>query len=177
MDSLFDTEYISIEEWNSTHPLWDRLMEVVIEQGQYDWFTFNADWHQSSHLLVAHQEQNVLGFLRFVVQEIGPDSDCPPIQFDGENLREAKVLAFAVRETYRRLGIGRALQEHLIEFAKASGVFQIRSHSSGDNVANHQLKLALGYGVHPIIRDRDRKGAYFILPLNSLASIAAKKEA
>lgn len=165
MDSLFNPEPIEIEEWHPAHPLWDRLMEVVIEQGQHDWVTFTADWHQSSHLLVAHQGQEILGFLRFVVQEIGPESDCPPVQSNGENLREAKVLAFAVREAYRRRGIGRALQEHLIEDAKSSGVFQIRSHSSGDQKANHRLKLALGYGVHPIIRDGDRQGVYFILPL------------
>ena len=89
------------------------------------------------------------------------------MQFDGENLREAKVLAFAVKEIYRRRGIGRALQEHLIEDAKTAGLFQIRSHSSGDHQANHRLKLALGYGVHPIIRDGDSHGVYFILPLST----------
>ena len=140
-------------------------MEMVAEQGQYSWVIFEADWHQSSHILVARQEEDILGFLRFVVQDIGPEDDCPPVQFGGKNLREAKVLAFAVREAYRRHGIGRALQERLIEEAKACELFQIRSHSSGANTANHQLKLAMGYGVHPVIRGEDRRGLYFILPL------------
>jgi GNAT superfamily N-acetyltransferase len=167
MDRAFHPDHISIEEWTSAHPLWDKLIEAVNEQGQHDWVTFTADWHHSSHLLVAVRGQEILGFLRFVVQEIGPDSDCPPVQFNGENLLEAKVLAFAVKHPYRRRGIGRALQEHLIEVARALGLFQIRSHSGGDNIANHQLKLALGYGVHPIIRNGDNKGAYFILPLHA----------
>ena len=48
------------------------------------------------------------------------------------------------------------------------GCYQIRSHSSGDNQANHYLKLSLGYGVHPIIRGEDQRGVYFVLPLWSM---------
>ncbi len=156
-----------IEEWKPTHPCWTELVDVVAEQGQTDWVAFTGEWHHSSHMLVAHSDGEILGFLRFVVQGIGPDSDCPPVQLNGEILREAKVLAFAVKEAHRRRGVGRTLQECLIVEAKARGLFQIRSHSSGDNVANHRLKLALGYAVHPIIRGDDTRGAYFILPLGA----------
>lgn len=158
-------QQLTIEEWSSTHPRWNQLMDVVAEQGQSDWVAATWEWHHSSHMLVAQQDAEILGFLRFVVQEIGPGSDCPPVQLDGQTLHEAKVLAFAVREAHRRRGIGRALQERLIVEAKALGLFQIRSHSGGNNVANHQLKLAMGYGVHPIVRGDDTRGAYFILPL------------
>ena len=105
------------------------------------------------------------GFLRYVIQPIGPDMDCPPVQHQGADLLEAKVLAFAVDKPYQRQGIGRQLQEALMERARAQGCHQIRSHSSGDNRENHQLKLSLGYGVHPIVRGDDRRGVYFILPL------------
>ena len=160
----------TIEEWQPTHPRRNQLLDVVAEQGQSDWVNFAGEWHHSSHMLVAHQADEILGFLRFVVQEIGPDSDLLPVQLDGQNLREAKVLAFAVIETHRRRGVGRALQERLIDEASARGLYQIRSHSSGDNIANHQLKLSMGYGVHPIIRGEDTHGAYFILPLGLRAS-------
>lgn len=143
-------------------------MHVVSEEGQHRWATFEAEWHERSHILVAHHDEEILGFLRYVVQPIGPDNDCPPVCLEEKYLREAKILAFAVRQAYRRRGIGRALQERLIEIARTDGLYQIRSHSGGESSANRALKLALGFGVHPIIRGDDHRGAYFILPLSAL---------
>lgn len=159
---------ITVEEWGSQHTRWVELLELVTQLNQRDWFTFTAEWHISSHVLVAQHNAEIVGFLRFVLQDIGPDTDCPPIQWKGENLREAKVIAFGVLPAQRQRGIGRKLQEVLRLRAQALGCYQIRSHSSGDNLANHYLKLSLGYGVHPIIRGSDRRGAYFILPLQQL---------
>jgi GNAT superfamily N-acetyltransferase len=159
---------ITIEQWESQHARWLELIALVTRLNQMDWFTFTAVWHSSSHVLVAQRNVETVGFLRFVIQDIGPDMDCPPIQWKGENLREAKVIAFGVLPTQRRQGIGRKLQESLRQQAQALGCYQIRSHSSGDNLANHQLKLSLGYGAHPITRGDDRRGVYFILPLRRL---------
>ncbi|HEY3474745.1 MAG TPA: GNAT family N-acetyltransferase [Anaerolineales bacterium] len=159
---------ISAEEWYPHHARWSDLLAVVAQLHQDDWFTFTAEWHYSSHVLVAQHGTEIAGFLRFVVQEIGPDADCRPVQWKGENLREAKVIAFGVLPAQRGRGIGRKLQEALREQAEALGCYQIRSHSSGDNQANHRLKLSLGYGVHPIVRGDDRGGVYFILPLRRL---------
>ena len=159
---------IIIEEWTAQHDHWSELLELVTQLNQMDWFTFTGEWHFSSHVLVARRGSEILGFLRFVIQDIGPDMDCPPVQWKGETLREAKVIAFGVLPDRRRQGIGRNLQEALRQRAQELGCYQIRSHSSGDNLENHQLKLALGYGVHPIIRGDDRRGVYFILPLRRL---------
>ncbi|HJQ14410.1 MAG TPA: GNAT family N-acetyltransferase [Anaerolineales bacterium] len=158
-------EEITIEEWRPDHARWTELLALVTELNQMDWLNFTAEWHHSSHVLVAQHDLEILGFLRFVVQEIGPDMDCPPVHWRGENLREAKVIAFGVLPAQRHQGIGRSLQEALRQRAQDLGCYQIRSHSSGDNSANHQLKLSLGYGVHPIIRGEDSRGVYFILPL------------
>ena len=159
---------ITIEAWDSRHARWLELMALVTGLNQRDWFTFTAEWHFSSHVLVAQRSSEIVGFLRFVVQEIGPDMDCPPVQWKGETLREAKVIAFGVLPEQRLQGIGRKLQEALRQQAQALGCYQIRSHSSGDNLANHQLKLSLGYGVHPIVRGADQRGVYFVLPLRRL---------
>ena len=156
---------ITIEEWTPQHARWPELLELVGQLNQMEWLTFNAEWHASSHVLVALRGVDILGFLRFVLQDIGPDADCPPVQWKGKNLQEAKVLAFGVLPSQRRQGIGRKLQEALQSKAQAAGCYQIRSHSGGDNLANHQLKLSLGYGVHPIVRGEDQRGAYFVLPL------------
>lgn len=154
-----------IEEWDPSHPRWPELLALIEAQGQHDWVIFLGDWHLSSHLLVARRDEVLVGFLRFVVQEIGPDADCPPIMLDGGALTEAKVLAFAVDTAHQRRGIGRALQIAGIQRARALGCYQVRSHSSGDNTANHRLKLAMGFGVHPIVRGQVTSGVYFVLPL------------
>jgi GNAT superfamily N-acetyltransferase len=75
------------------------------------------------------------------------------------------VMAFAVVETHRRQGIGRALQTEALRLAQRLGCHQLRSHSSGSNVANHQLKLAMGFAIHRIVRGDDHQGAYFTKPL------------
>ena len=159
---------IIIEEWTSEHARWSELSALVTQLDQSDWLSFTGEWHYSSHVLVAQRGSEILGFLRFVIQDIGPDTDCLPVQWKGENLREAKVIAFGVLPSQRRQGVGRTLQEALRQRAEELGCYQIRSHSSGDNLENHQLKLSLGYGVHPIIRGDDRRGVYFILPLRRL---------
>jgi len=159
---------IIVKEWTTQHARWSELLALVTQLNQMDWFTFTGEWHYSSHVLVARRGSEILGFLRFVIQDIGPDTDCPPVQWKGENLREAKVLAFGVLPAQRQQGIGRHLQEAVRQRAQELGCYQIRSHSSGDNLENHQIKLSLGYGVHPIIRGDDRRGVYFILPLRRL---------
>jgi GNAT superfamily N-acetyltransferase len=154
-----------VEEWMPNHPHWSALLAEVEAQGQTEWLDFHAEWHRSSHVIVAHHEGTVIGFLRYVEQEIGPDAGCPPVIFKGVRLLEAKVIAFGVDPGSQGKGVGRALQLKLLRMARAQGCYQVRSHSGGDHPANHHLKLALGFGIHPIIRGEDTKGAYFIMPL------------
>lgn len=158
---------IRIEVWENTHPAWPALMQCVQEEGQLNWVNFSAEFHQSSHMLVALLGEETIGFLRLVTQEIGPDMDCPPLYYKGSPLIEAKVLAFGVKAAYRGQGIGRALQEAAIAMAKQSGCYQLRSHSSGEHQANHHLKLSMGFGVQRDIRGEDKAAVYFIMPLGT----------
>jgi GNAT superfamily N-acetyltransferase len=160
----------AIEEWDATHARRLELLAVIAEQGQSGWAAFSADFHRSTHMLVALEEARIAGFLRYVVQAIGPDAGCPPLALAGRILIEAKILAFGVALARRRRGIGRALQLRCIQDARERGCYQVRSHSGGDHPANHQLKLALGFGVLPIVRGDDTRGAYYILPLLLAAS-------
>jgi hypothetical protein len=43
----------------------------------------------------------------------------------------------------------------------------MRSYSGGDNVANHHLKLTMGFGIHPVVRGEDLGGVYFVMPLRA----------
>lgn len=158
---------LTTEEWLPDHPDWPQLASLIAELGQSNWVAFEAAWHLSSHLLVAHQAGEPIGFLRYVIQEIGVEEDQPAVTLQGKKLTEAKVIAFGVASKHRRLGIGRLLQEKLIEQGKAKGCYQIRSHSSASNQANHQLKLSMGFAMHPLINDGKKDGAYFLLPLSS----------
>lgn len=160
-----DTGAIAIVEWDPRHERWDELLAAVAALQQTAWVAVSAPFHRSSHLLVALQGRIIAGFLRFVVQEIGPELDRPPVLFGGHPLSEAKILAFGVLPTFRRRGIGRALQTAAIERAAQLGCYQVRSHSGGTNDANHRLKLSLGFGVHPVVRGEDTTGVYFVLPL------------
>lgn len=160
-----DARATTIVEWDPEHTRWNELLAVVETLRQTNWFTIAAPFHRGSHALVALQDRAIAGFLRFVVQEIGPELDRPPVRLGGQPLLEAKILAFGVLPAFRRRGIGGALQEAAIKRADQLGCYQVRSHSSGENEANHQLKLSLGFGVDPLVRREDTTGAYFILPL------------
>lgn len=158
---------VRIEEWHAEHPRWNEVTSLIKQLGQTDWVAFNAEWHLSSHMLVAHTTEGLLGFLRYVVQEIGVEEDLSPITLNNAVLTEGKVIAFGVATNKRRQGIGRALQDQLIHDCRARGCFQIRSHSDEANIENYQLKLSLGFAIHPLIRTDRKNGAYFLLPLGT----------
>lgn len=156
-----------IERWPDTHPRFTELCRVIDAENQTNYLEFTAPWHQSSHMLAVLQGANIVGFLRFVVQEIGPDDELPPVILNGAALTEAKVIAFGVIEPARGQGVGRALQLAGLEWARDLGCYQVRSHSDGVRHTNHHLKLSLGFAVHPIERGDDKHGAYFIMPLRA----------
>ena len=131
--------------------------------GQAEWLTFDADWQLDSRILIAVASGRPVGFLSFAIQEIGADCNRPGLTLHGEPLREAKVLAFGVAENQRRRGVGTALQNELIRLAKTLGCHQVRSRSGGDRLANHALKLSLGFGVHPTTASD--AAVFFVLPL------------
>lgn len=156
---------LTIAEWATDHPQWGEVQQLITALGQDKWMAFHADWHLSAHMLVACVEAQVVGYLRYIVQPLGAEEKRPPVMLKEERLTEGKVIAFGVAAAHRRQGIGRALQQALIERCRAQGCYQVRSYSSGSNEANHQLKLSLGFAMHPVIRGPDELGAYFVLGL------------
>jgi GNAT superfamily N-acetyltransferase len=158
---------IVIETWTSEHPRWSELTGLVSQLEQSDWAAFTADWHLSSHWLVALHRDKVAGFLYYVTQAIGVEEDRSAVTLAGTILTEGKVIAFGVAPEQRRRGIGRLLQAQLIQECRAQGCHQIRSHSGDNNIENHQLKLSLGFAVHPLIPESGKDGVYFLLPLRS----------
>ncbi|GAB4465273.1 MAG: hypothetical protein OHK0029_35800 [Armatimonadaceae bacterium] len=158
---------VSVKEWDSLHPRWEELQAAIDAAGQTRWVEFTAAWHRSSHLLVGLRDGTIVGFLRFVVQDIGAEDNAThlmPPDACGAARTEAKILAFGVPEHWRRQGIGRALQIAAIDRARNLNCWQIRSFSDSPYDANHHLKLSLGYAAQVLNTER-RKGIYFVLPL------------
>ena len=155
----------SIEEITLDSPEWQELVDVITQENQTGW-AFNPHFEQfARYFLAAKQGGDIVGFLMFVVWDIGPhDRDHPPIQVAGQTLREAKIIAFGVKKAYRRQGIGRALQEYTLKQAKELDCYQVRSVSDMDHPENHQLKLSMGFGVEPM--ERKEPSLAFIMPLN-----------
>ena len=161
----------SIEEWDETHPRWNEFV-ACLETAAPDQAPFVFEKYRQahpSHLLVALQSNEVIGFIRFAVQPIGPEAQCPPLCFDGVPLTEAKIHAFAVREEARGQGIGTELQKQTIHRARAMGCYQVASYSSYGRDANHHIKLSLGFAAQPEVHGNNRQGVYFLMPLHSSA--------
>ena len=143
---------------------WHEYVAMIEAEGQSQWAFAPHFEPFSRHYVMAKQDGRVVGFLMYVVWEIGPhDRDHPPVVLNGQKLTEAKILAFGVREAYRRRGIGRALQEHTLRRARALGCHQVRSVSDADHPQNQRLKLAMGFAVEPM--ERDQPTLAFIMPL------------
>jgi GNAT superfamily N-acetyltransferase len=164
------TNYL-IEEWDETHPRWHEFVAclemVAPEQAP---FVFDESYRAyQSYLLVALQSNEVVGFIRFAVQPIGPEAKCPALYLGGVQLTEAKIHAFAVCENSRNQGIGMELQRQTIRRAKALGCYQVASYSSYGHNANHHLKLSLGFAAQPEVHGDNHQGIYFIMPLQNIA--------
>jgi GNAT superfamily N-acetyltransferase len=154
----------SIREVTPDYPDWQEFVALVKEVNQEGW-AFNPYFEQfSRYFLAAKQDGIIVGFLMFVVWDIGPhDRDHPPIEMYGKTLKEAKILAFGVKEGYQRQGIGTALQAYTLKQARLFDCYQVRSVSGENHPENHLLKLSMGFAVEPM--ERDEKCLAFVMPL------------
>ena len=166
MNNDMTAALFTVEELDEAHPHWAEfvrcLEQIAPEQAPFVLGEYAR--HLPCHLLVALQENQVVGFLRFGVQTIGVEENCPPLTLAGVPLTEAKIHAYAVREERRGHGIGTALQRRAIAVARELGCHQLSSHSSYERKANCHVKLSLGFCALP-----ERQGSiHFLMPLRAL---------
>ena len=144
----------SIEELTPNHSDWQEFVAIINEINQADW-AFNPYFEQfSRYFLAAKQDGTIVGFLMFVVWEIGPhDRDHPPIQMHGKTLREAKILAFGVKGWIPTARHRHRTSKNIpSKQAKLFGCYQVRSVSGENHPENHRLKLSMGFAVEPMER-------------------------
>ena len=81
---------------------------------------------------------------------------------------EAKILAFAVRQEWRRQRISTGFQKKAISRARELNCYQVRSYSSNtfEHEANYQLKLPMGFTAQPEFRGEQNTGVNFLMPLS-----------
>lgn len=152
----------AIQEWNEEHPRWGEFLRCLeqVAPEQLPFVVGDYSRNLPCHLGVAVQEERVVGFLRFGIQAIGPEWNCPPLTLNSTQLTEAKIHAFAVQKDRRGQGIGTALQRWAIQRARELGCYQLASHSSYERAANFHVKLSLGFAAHP-----EDGSVRFLMPL------------
>lgn len=159
----------SIEAWDETHPRWPEFVTCLetVAPDQAPFVLTDYYRAQPCYLFVALQSGKVVGFIRFAVQPIGPETKCPPLVLHGVQLTEAKIHAFAVCESARGRGIGTELQKQTIRRAKELGCYQVASYSSYGRDANYHVKLSLGFAAQPEVHGENEQGVYFLMPLQN----------
>jgi len=111
------------------------------------------------------EENELVGCIRYCIQDIGYEQKTPLIKYKGEYLKEAKINAFAVSKMFRNKGIGRELQMRVIRDAKERGCSQVASYSTFDKVENYSVKLGLGFCVQTELQTNGTKGCFFLMKL------------
>lgn len=133
------------------------------------------EWHLGIYTLVALEDAQIVGVLRFWTQVIGVDEDKPPLIVDGEPAVEAKIVTFYVLDEFRRRGIGRSLELAAVSWARDLGCYQVRTRSAYSRTGNHGLKASLGFGISPGRNRPDEPvdTAFFVLPLRLAPELVA----
>ena len=147
----------SILELSPNDHDWSEYVQVIEAEGQATLAFAPIDEPSLRHYVMAKHSGRVVGFL---IYEVSSPTVDYPLVVAGTTLTEAHIVAFGVQEAYRRRGIGRALQEHALNRAKALGCYQLRSISYGRE--NDRLKLAMGFAVIP-----DQRQLIFLMPLRT----------
>jgi GNAT superfamily N-acetyltransferase len=150
-----------IESWSPTHPRWQELVSLFAAEDQLRWvLPDETELRPATHVLTALVGEEPVGFLAFLVQEIGPADSVPPL-----GLTEAKVIAFGVSRPSRGRGMGTGLQRRAFDLARELGCYQVRSVTEAAREENVRVKVRLGFGAHPVIRHvgaEDRPGYVFV---------------
>ena len=99
--------HFAIHELTQHDGDWEQYVDVISGEDQVQWAFNETDERSSRHFVMAKQDGCIVGFIVYVVQEIGR-SCTSPLMVNGGALTEAKIIAFGVQEAYRRQALGGA---------------------------------------------------------------------
>lgn len=136
------------------------LAASILDQDRYILMEFPQACE--SHVVGAFHDDCVVGFLRFLIQDIGAAEGRPPVWYEGKLITEGYIEAFGVHPEWRRQGVGSLLQQVAMDHARCAGCYQMRSRSPVTCTENYALKVAAGYAVQP---SEQNDSYYFIKKL------------
>lgn len=158
---------ISYQFWTTSYEKYpqfiDLLKQIAAEQLPFVEGPYFRE--HENFLFVAIAEGTLAGFIRYCKQPIGPEAKCAPVNYKSGQLWEAKINAFAVSPSFRGRGIGKDLQQIVLNHAKESGCYQVASYSTVDKIENYAVKIGLGFGLQLETQPNGSQGAFFIMPL------------
>ncbi len=166
---------MQIERFSPDHALWNEYIAHMERQNMARWAVDeNCQPKEPLHFLGAIEQNHVIGHISLKKQIlVAPATEwsggevTPITRPDGSELHEMFVYTFAVDEDQRRRGVGQMLQLAALDLTRAAGCYQMRSWSSADHLANHALKISLGFSVHPAVQTTssglDVSGSYFTI--------------
>ncbi|MDX1690236.1 MAG: GNAT family N-acetyltransferase [Acidimicrobiia bacterium] len=153
-----------VEPCSEPSPCWRRLVAVAAEVEQEEWLLADHETAFDETVLGAFAGEEVIGFLRSVVQVAGADRGVPAVTIGGREMLETIVLAYGVLPGWRRRGVGRLLLRRATDQAVDDGSHQIRAHPRGGDAVDHQLRMAIESGGRRARRGADGGGVYYLLP-------------
>lgn len=136
------------------------LAATILDQDRYLLMDFSHA--HDSYVVGAFHHDEIVGFLRFLVQDIGAAEGRPPVYCQGKPITEVYIEAFGVHPGWRRRGVGTSLQRFAMDHAVHSGCYQMRSRSPVTSTENYALKIAAGHAVQP---SEQNDSYYFIKKL------------
>ncbi len=160
-----------VEQLAPTSPLWPALIDHLRRVNMVRWAVTDAGLPRPNLIFLAAVEGlAIVGHLtlepRSILIPALTEPPTPLLGLDGQPLHETFVQTFAVDESHRRRGYGRALQIAGLDVTRELGCYQMRSWSSVDKPANYALKISLGFAAHPAYQDlpsgRRICGVYFV---------------
>jgi GNAT superfamily N-acetyltransferase len=149
----------TIHEVDLNTTLYETVLDLADRLGQERYVVRDYPDAMRRILLVAIEEDHPVGFLFAIVQVLGRQEGCSPIFLNGQSLVECYIEAFGVLPEFRRQGIGQELQEAIIRIAHNIDCYQVRSRSPVTARENYELKLKMGYAIHP---STENDSYYFI---------------
>ncbi len=136
-----------IKEIKKDNKYWQSFIDNLKEAKMLKY----VDLDSSDYLYIVNVVDNkVVGHITLVKNALEiPLLEKQPIEHNEEKLFEYFVQTFFVSEDFRRKGYGKELQEQAFTLSCKNDAYQMRSWSSYNKNANYQLKIDLGFSIHP----------------------------
>ena len=143
----------------------EKLVAYFKQLNYLKWLQKDSKWAPELTVIVATSDTDFIGHISLLKQPITLPIANKEVKYNDHSIYELFVQTFQVNELYRKLGIGKKLQELALLETKQQACYQLRSWSSFDKKVNYQVKFKLGFCFAPSYIESNGKkiaGGYFV---------------